>query len=235
MVNDLTFVTLSEVEKEIENISSFPEEEYMKIIREVGFGCDLCGKCCTSEFNDHVFLLDEDARRIIQNVGLDCIRPAPDFELCDNLGRFYVMGYALQAKQNGDCIFYTSGRCEHYEMRPQICRIYPYMLHREADERGNIDFRQISGLDMHGTYHNKISDESCQEILRSVKNYESGFLKQELGFIKEIRRYFDENELRGNRQKYDIMMRKYNKGGKIEVHVFFNGKFKKEIISKKTE
>lgn len=43
------------------------------------------------------------------------------------------------------------------------------MLHREADEDGNVELRQIGGLNQHGLYHNDISEETCQEILRAVK------------------------------------------------------------------
>jgi len=220
------------IEKEIKCIESFPDEHYLKIIREVGFECDCCGKCCTSEFNDHVFLLDDDTERIIEHAGWEFLRPAPYFDLCDNLGRFYVMGYALKTKPNGDCIFYTGGRCEHYEIRPSICKIFPYMLHREPDEDGNIEFRQIGGLNLHGLYHNEISDESSNEILKSVKNYESGFLRQKLGFINEIERYFKENDLRNSQQMYDRMIRLYHKGKSMEVYVFFRGRFEKEEISK---
>jgi Fe-S-cluster containining protein len=219
------------IEKEIRDLESFPDEEYLKIIREVGFECDLCGKCCTSEFNDHIFLLDDDAKRIIEYHGREYLRPAPYFDLCDNLGRFYVMGYALKTKPNGDCIFYTGSSCEHYEDRPMICKIFPYMLHREPDEDGNIDFRQIGGLDEHGLYHNEIG-ETGKEILKTVKEYESGFLKQQLEFIKYVEKYFKDNNLRFNQQIYDRMMRLYEKGQAIEVYVFYQGRFEKEVISK---
>jgi Fe-S-cluster containining protein len=220
------------IEKEIKCIESFPDGHYKKIVREVGFECDLCGKCCTSEFNDHVFLLDDDMERIIEHAGREFLRPAPYFDICDNLGRFYVMGYALKTRPNGDCIFYLGGKCKHYEIRPSICKIFPYMLHREPDEDGNIEFRQIGGLDQHGSYHNEISDEFCSEILKSVKDYESGFLRQKLRFIKEIERYFKENDLRNSQQMYDRMMRQYQKAKIIEVFIFFRGRFEKEIISK---
>jgi len=220
------------IEEEIKSIESFPDEHYIKIVREVGFECDLCGKCCTSEFNDHVFLLDDDAAGIIGKTGRDFIRPAPYFDVCDNLGRFYVMGYALNTKPNGDCIFYTGSRCEHYEIRPLICRIFPYMLHRESDEEGNIEFRQIGGLDMHGSYHNESSVEEYKEILKNVKKYESGFLRQKLEFIRAIEKYFKENNLKNSQQMFDRMMRLYQKGKKIEVYVFFRGRFEKEEISK---
>jgi len=221
-----------DIEKEIKCIESFPDDHYIKIIHEVGFECDLCGRCCTSEFNDHVFLLDDDAEKIIGNPGREFLRPAPYFDLCDNLGRFYVMGYALKTKPNGDCILYKGGRCEHYEIRPGICKIYPYMLHREPDDDGNIDFRQVSGLDLHGLYHNEITDKSCKEILKSVRDYESEFLRQKLAFIKKTETYFQENKLINSRQMYDRMMRNYQKGKVIEVNIFFRGQFQKEVISR---
>src|SRR4030067_815298 len=212
-----------DIEKKIKCISSFPDEDYIKIIREVGFVCDFWRKCCTSEFNDHVFLLDDDAQKIIERIGREFLRPPPYFDLCDNLGRFYVMGYALKTKQNGDCIFFRDGRCEHYEIRPRICRIYPYMLHREPDEAGNFEFRQISGLDLHGSYHNEISHKSCKEILKSVKEYESGFQRQKLVFLKEIDKYFKDNNFRNSSQMYDRMMREFKKGKAIKVNVFLQG------------
>jgi Fe-S-cluster containining protein len=225
-------IKTEDIEKEIRCVASFPDEEFIRIIRDVGFGCDCCGKCCTSGFNDHVFLLDADAARIMEFPGRDFLCPAPYFDFCDNMGRFYVMGYALKNKPEGDCIFYTGGRCEHYDIRPEICRIYPYMLHREADEEGNVDFRQISGLNRHGLYHNDISDETCKEIARDVKKYELDFLGQKLRFLRAIGELFGKQNLRHSRQMYDRMMRKYGKGGEIEVYVFIKGKLEKEIISK---
>jgi len=220
------------IEKEIKCIESFPDDHYIKIVHEAGFECDCCGKCCTSEFNDHVFLLDDDAAGIIGTPGRDFIRPAPYFDVCDNLGRFYVMGYALKTKPNGDCIFYIGGRCQYYEIRPLICRIFPYMLHREPDEDGNIEFRQIGGLDLHGSYHNESSAEEYKEILDNVKKYETGFLRQKLEFIQAIEKYFKENNLRNSQQMFDRMMRQYQKGTEVEVYVFFRGRFEKEVISK---
>ena len=230
MISDTT--KTDGLEKDIQDIAAFPESEFTGIIREVGFECDFCGKCCTSEFNDHVFLLDEDTSRIMDNVGRDCLRPAPYYDFCDNLGRFYVMGYALKSKHGGNCIFYTGSRCEHYEIRPSICRIYPYMLHREEDEQGNIGFRQVSGLDEHGTYHNDIDDRTCRDIFEEVTKYETAFLKQKIGFLNLIKNHFKKHGLTHKRQVYDKRMRDFEKGEEIEVYVFYNGKFDENIISK---
>lgn len=222
----------TEIEDEIKCIESFPDAKFIDIIRDVGFECDCCGKCCTTEFNDHVFLLDDDALIIIEKAGKKCLRPAPYFEVCDNLGRFYVMGYALRTKKGGDCIFYTRGRCKYYEIRPRVCRIFPYMLHREPDEDGNIDFRQVGGLGRHGLYNSDLSDETCSKILREVKKYEIDFLRQKLGFVKEIDKHFKKYGLKQSRQMYDRKMREFEKGKAIEVFVSFKGKLELEHISR---
>ena len=164
-----TSIKTDEIEHEISGIIDFPDDRFEEIIREVGFVCDLCGRCCTREFNDHVFLLDDDAQRMIEVAGKGVLRPAPYFEFCDNMGRFYAMGYALRNYSNGDCIFYTTGRCDHYENRPEICRIYPYMLHREEDDEGNLDWRQIGGLNQHGLYHGEVGVEEARKIAGNVK------------------------------------------------------------------
>lgn len=225
-------LTLDEIENEIKCIESFPDKKFSDIIKNVGFECDCCGKCCTSEFNDHVFLLDEDAKKIIENPGKKYLRPAPYFDLCDNLGRFYVLGYALMTKNGGNCVFYTGGRCEHYEIRPRICKIFPYMLHRELDEDGNFEFRQIGGLDRHGLYHSEISDETCSQIVKEVKKYEIDFLKQKLGFVKAIEKHFKKHGLKQSRQIYDRKMREYEKGKEIEIFVYCKGKLERELVSR---
>ncbi len=220
------------LENEIKDVASFPDERYIEIIHEVGFECDRCGRCCTREFNDHVFLLDEDAESIIKIAGREFLRPAPYYEFCDNLGRFYVMGYALKDKAGGKCIFYTDGRCEHYAHRPAVCRIYPYMLHREEDEEGNIDFRQIGGLGEHGLYNSEIDGETCRETVKEVKKYEKDFLEQKLRFLRRIDEHFQKNNLRHSRHMYDRMMREFEKGKEIEVYVFFQGNLIRETVSK---
>jgi uncharacterized protein len=217
-----------EIRQEISGLLDFPDDRLEEIIREVGFECDCCGKCCTREFNDHVFLLDEDTERIIELAGKEALQPAPYFEFCDNLGRFYVMGYALRNKPGGDCIFYTGGRCKHYNERPDICRIFPYMLHREEDEDGNIDWRQIGGLGRHGLYNSEIGTGDAKEIAVAVKRYEIAFLKQKLAFMEKIEGHFRENGLRHTQQIYDRRMRDFKRGAEIEIHVFFRGEFIRE-------
>ena len=112
------------------------EQDLAEIISAVGFSCLLCGRCCTTAFNGHVFLLDADAERVMA-MNPSLLIPAPEFELSDEEGNFFVAGYALRVREDGSCIFLTDTRCRIYDERFTICRIYPYMLHREPGKRKN--------------------------------------------------------------------------------------------------
>lgn len=222
---------LEQLKEELQYLIDYPDEKFIDTIKELGFECNLCSKCCTIEFNDHVFLLDKDTAAIKQ-IDSSALIPAPYYEFCDQNGSFYVSGYALRTKPDGSCFFLDNNkRCQIYDQRLTICRIYPYMLHQEADEEGNIDWRQISGLNEHGFYHTEINDQECQQIARETKDYEIAFLKHEIEFLRAIQAYFMKNKLKHVQRTYDARLREFNKGKEIEVFVYYNGRFEKNIIT----
>ena len=220
---------LIQKKQELQDVIDYSEKTLSSIIREIGFKCDLCGKCCTAEFNDHVFLLDTDAA-LIKQIAPDALVPAPYYEFCDRQARFYVSGYALKCCPDGSCIFLAQGRCRIYTQRLTICRIYPYMLHREADEAGNMEWRQISGLNEHGCYHTEIKERQCRQIALETKAYEISCLKQDIGFLEAVDTHFVRNGLRHVQGIYDKQMRYFRNGGEIEVLVYYNGRFEKNLI-----
>ena len=224
---------ISDLDAELSALLDYPKEELARIIADVGFSCTLCGRCCTKEFNDHVCLLSEYLVRAVEKYP-SMIIPAPYFEVCDNNGCFYVSGYALKTKNNGDCVFLEdkSKKCRIYDDRFSICKIYPYMLHREADETGNVEWRQISGLDQHGEYGNLIPENLSLEYAEDTINYEKKFLLQEKDFYITLLGYFKENNLKPVRKIYDENMRIFKSGGKITIFAFNGKSFDKHIISK---
>ncbi len=86
---------MRELNDELSGLAAYPMERFLEIVKEVGFECNLCGKCCTRDFNDHAFLLDDDAERI-GYVDKAALIPAPYYEFCDQAGTFYVSGYATR-------------------------------------------------------------------------------------------------------------------------------------------
>jgi len=201
------------------------------IIGEIGFTCTCCAKCCTRDFNGHVFLLDRDVTAV-RSIDPDALEPAPDPEFCDQNGTFYVSGYALKAKpdDNGSCWFLKDGRCRIYDRRFAICRIYPYMLHREPDETGVVDWRQFAGLDLHGEYGKHLTEDETQAMARETKEYENAFLTQEINFLECIREHFTRHGLRHVQKIYDDRMRAWAKGGVIRVMVYYDGRFEEHLV-----
>lgn len=213
--------------QERNSLFEYPLERLADTIKEIGFSCTSCAKCCTREFNGHVFLLDRDVSAI-KAIDESALGPAPAPEFCDQNGVFYVSGYALRTKddEKGSCWFLKDGRCSVYDRRFAICRVYPYMLHREPDENGKVDWRQFSGLDRHGEYHSTITDEECLALARETKEYENAFLTQEIHFLEFIRDYFAAKGLRHVQKVYDDRMRGFVRGAEITVMVYYDGGLK---------
>jgi uncharacterized protein len=200
-------------------------------IKEIGFRCTSCAKCCTRAFNGHVFLLDRDVTAL-KAIDPAALEPAPAPEFCDQNGIFYVSGYALRTQDDdsGSCCFLKDGICQIYDRRFTICRIYPYMLHREPDESGKIDWRQFSGLDQHGEYDMIISDDESIDLARETKEYENAFLTQEIRFLEFMQEFFDSHRLRHVQKVYDDQLRRYNRGEEIIVMVYYDGVLEQHAI-----
>ncbi|MDD1715475.1 MAG: YkgJ family cysteine cluster protein [Methanolinea sp.] len=218
--------------QERNRLFEYPPELLAEIIRDVGFCCDRCAKCCTRTFNGHVFLLDRDVE-VIRAIDPSSLEPAPGPEFCDQNGRFYVSGYALRADDDpaGSCWFLEGNRCRIYDQRPSVCRIYPYMLHRESDEQGRLDWRQISGLDLHGEYHTEIPEDVGRDIAHQTIEYENAVLAQEISFLEFIREFFTEHRLRHVQKVFDDRMRGFLKGEPITVMVYHAGQLEEHTCT----
>jgi Fe-S-cluster containining protein len=219
--------------QERNRLLEYPMERLASVIKEIGFRCTSCAKCCTRAFNGHVFLLDRDVT-VVKAIDPAALEPAPDPEFCDQNGIFYVSGYALRTQDDeaGSCWFLKNGRCRIYDRRFTICRIYPYMLHREPDEYGDIDWRQFSGLDQHGEYGAVISDYESLDLARETKEYENAFLMQEIQFLEFMQEYFSRHQLRHVQKVYDDQIRRYNRGDEITIMVYYDSRLEKYRIRK---
>ncbi|MDR0981411.1 MAG: YkgJ family cysteine cluster protein [Methanocalculaceae archaeon] len=215
---------LAALRTELTALQAYPEEKLEEIIAEVGFSCTCCGRCCTRVFNGHVFLLSADTERL-RRFAPEMLMPAPDFPYSDSLENFYVSGYALRTKQNGDCVFFSEERkCTIYEDRFSICRIYPYMLHCEPDSRGHVDWRQISGLDEHGEYDTVIPPTETAQTAAAVIAYETAYLEQEIAFHEAVIAKFSQENIRFVRRDHDRRTREFLKGDVPAVVYVWDGK-----------
>ncbi len=76
MSADVIAVRIRATEEELAALGAYDDGELEAIIREVGFACDNCGRCCTHAFNDHVFLLDRDTA-VVRTIDPTALVPAP--------------------------------------------------------------------------------------------------------------------------------------------------------------
>lgn len=227
---DVIAVRIRATEEELAALAAYDDRELEAIIREVGFACDNCGRCCTHAFNDHVFLLDRDTA-VVRKIDPSALVPAPYYDFCDQHGRFYVGGYALRTRPDGTCIFLSTNRCTIYDRRLSICRVYPYMLHREPDEYGRVDWRQISGLNQHGEYNIPLSDQECSRIADETREYETLFVDQQLRFLGLVQEHFKTSGLRHIRKVYDQQMRAFKRGVAVPVLVYYDGTFEERMVT----
>ena len=220
------------LEEERAQLAAYPVTEYAAIVSDTGFFCTCCGRCCTKAANDHVFLLDEDVRRIRQDYP-DVLVPAPYFEACDQNGRFFVSGYALKTTDGNICTFLDeSGRCRIYADRPLICRVYPYMLHMEPDASKHMRWCHLSGLNTHGAYHVAMTHEEALAVAEETIRYEKKYLDQHIAFNRALLAVFEEEGLRYVRRTYDLAMRGFCQGEPVPVMVFCDGRFEKTVFSR---
>jgi Fe-S-cluster containining protein len=100
---------------------------------DVCFECNCCGLCCadTDHKLRHILLLESEAEEISEATG----RAIEDFCNESNGTQPYI--YEMK-KVEGDCIFLKDHKCTIYELRPLICRFYPFELKFDADKDTHI-------------------------------------------------------------------------------------------------
>lgn len=138
--------------RELKEASELKVEDIGSHILKVGFSCTQCGSCCRGSCSDNsVMLLQEDIRCISENSSFsakefslpfipdkaegalkDTSYPSSLIPYTDKDGNIHSFGWVLRHKKNGDCLFLeskgTSYRCIIYELRPALCRTYPFYL-----------------------------------------------------------------------------------------------------------
>ncbi|HHH36724.1 MAG TPA: YkgJ family cysteine cluster protein [Gammaproteobacteria bacterium] len=86
------------------------------------FECTACGACCRGGGDLHVFLAEEEARRICAHLALGWRWFRRRY-----LARHPEGDLILRMQESGDCVFLDdAGRCRVYSVRPVQCATYPF-------------------------------------------------------------------------------------------------------------
>ncbi|WP_292463654.1 YkgJ family cysteine cluster protein [Methanolobus sp.] len=148
---------------ELEDARKINAEGIAAEIRNIGFSCLMCGRCCRREHGDNsVIISPAEIQDICLHTGLDhdsvAQPPLENFEdlpdrkkledlseLIDIQGNIHTFGWELSRNKNGDCKFIqdisTGNKCVIYAARPLLCSTYPFHI-----EEGELKVSQCEGL-----------------------------------------------------------------------------------------
>lgn len=94
------------------------------------FECVKCGICCgdTKEKTRHILLLESEVKEIAKEKAFT----ASDF--CMETQGKAPYAFEMRKQQDGKCIFLRNNQCTIYDLRPLICRFYPFELKFSEDQ-----------------------------------------------------------------------------------------------------
>ncbi|WP_406655891.1 YkgJ family cysteine cluster protein [Methanolobus sp. ZRKC2] len=183
--------------EEIKNAERIDVEEIALQIRNIGFSCNMCGKCCRKDYGDNTVIVSPgEIERICNYTRTEhhrIVMPLTEHEtipdrkylednrdLIDTDGNIHTFGWKLSQKINGDCNFIeekeAGNRCSIYQARPMLCSTYPFYM-----ENGELKTSECEGLGQQISIENsrKLAGEvvsryvaETEETIRLYKGYE---------------------------------------------------------------
>jgi Fe-S-cluster containining protein len=147
----------------------------LKYPRNVRFVCDKCAICCgdTEKKARTILLLNVEA----QGISKDTKKVIKEFALKIKGSRPYV--YQMKKTDEGKCVFLKDKLCSIYEIRPLICRFYPFELKTFED---NYIFtftdecpRIGKGSRLEKSYFEKLFEESANLMSKNAKKHNKNF------------------------------------------------------------
>lgn len=180
MSDRLKELLIQDLSEELEAAERISIEEIASKICNIGFSCNICGKCCRKEHGDNTVVVSpEEIELICNNNGLEHSLVAmpliidvpgvlPDKkylennrDMIDTDGNVHTFGWKLLQKRNGDCNFIqeagAGNRCGIYDIRPMLCSTYPFYM-----QNGELKTSECEGLGQ------QISQEDSLELAAEV-------------------------------------------------------------------
>lgn len=152
------------------------------------FSCIRCGWCCQRNFDiritedisrpsNAISIFPGDIRRIVRMTGCKWEEVAePDRFSCLCEGDdVLAIGWILKRNNEGNCTFYSNGKCSIYDHRPVICRIYPFFM-----KDCGVEIMHCNGLGK------EMKPEDAAEAGMILKRYEMKKLQSYIRIIEQI-------------------------------------------------
>jgi len=99
--------------------------------KHVCFKCERCALCCgdTEQKVRLILLLRVEAQNIIERT----LKSIDEFT--EKIEGFEPYIYVMKKTEDGKCVFLRDRSCSIYEIRPLICRFYPFQLKNLGNDR----------------------------------------------------------------------------------------------------
>ena len=97
----------------------------------VRFNCNQCGLCCgdTKQKTRHILLLEAEAKTIASQTNLDMT------DFLNQINEKFPFCYEMKKTNESKCVFLKENKCTIYELRPLICRFYPFELKFDKEKQ----------------------------------------------------------------------------------------------------
>lgn len=92
--------------------------------KHVHFRCERCALCCgdTEDKVRAILLLKTEADRVSRKTSIEID------EFAEKIKGFEPYVYRMRKTEDGKCLFLKENSCSIYQIRPLICRFYPFEL-----------------------------------------------------------------------------------------------------------
>jgi Fe-S-cluster containining protein len=92
--------------------------------KNIKFECNKCALCCgnTKEKTRHIIILENEAKEIQKQTNLNIN------EYCFEITTQQPYKFEMKKPHNEKCFFLKQDGCSIYDVRPMICRFYPFEL-----------------------------------------------------------------------------------------------------------
>jgi Fe-S-cluster containining protein len=142
--------------------------EYPKRVR---FICERCAKCCgdTSERVRSILFRRVEAERISQETlkGID--------EFAERVRGAEPYVYRMKKTGEGKCVFLKDDSCSIYQIRPLICRFYPFQLKSFGKRKPMFTYTNKcpgigKGTQLKRSFFEKLFNESAKAVAEDAGN-----------------------------------------------------------------
>lgn len=99
----------------------------VKYLKNIRFECQRCARCCgdSSHRGRNIFLLEREVKRIAKFVEMKI----SEFTVGMKWGPYTHR----MKKRNGKCPFLNGKACGIYDIRPLVCKFYPFSIEKSGD------------------------------------------------------------------------------------------------------